>query len=103
MACLIPSPCKKAFIDLAMNRGSQSEMTLSGIPNLRKRLSIRSVAIPSEITPFVIGISIIPFVRPWSTTDKIESKPFDLGKSVHSDLGESSIRLWCRNSLEWWF
>ena len=82
VACLIPSPCKKAFIDLAMNRGSRSEMTLSGIPNLRKRLSIRSVAIPSEVTPFVIGINIIPFVRPWSTTDKIESKPFDLGKSV---------------------
>ena len=38
--------------------------------------------IPSEVTPFVVGISIIPFVRPWSTTDKIESKPFDLGKSV---------------------
>ena len=65
-----------------MNRGSQSEMTLSGIPNLQKRLSIRSVVIPSEVTPFVIGINIIPFVRPWSTMDKIESKPFDLGKLV---------------------
>ena len=65
-----------------MNRGSQSEMTLSGIPNLQKRLSIRSVVIPSEVTSFVIGINIIPFVRPWSTTDKIESKPFDLGKLV---------------------
>ena len=82
MACLIPSSYKKAFIDLAMNQGLQSEMTLSGIPNLRKRLFIRSVAIPSKVTPFVIGISIIPFVRPWSTTDKIESKPFDLGKLV---------------------
>ena len=82
VACLIPSPCKKAFIDLAMNRGSRSEMTLLGIPNLQKRLSFRSVAIPSEVTPFVVGINIIPFVRPWSTTDKIESKPFDLGKSV---------------------
>ena len=82
VACLIPSPCKKAFIDLAMNRGLQSEMTLSGIPNLQKRLSIRSVVIPSEVTPFVIGINIIPFVRPWSTMDKIESKPFDLGKLV---------------------
>ena len=95
MACLIPSPCKKAFIDLAMNRGSRSEMTLSGIPNLRKRLSIRSVAIPSEITPFVIGISIIPFVRPWSTTDKIESKPFDLGKSVIR-----SIAIWANRRLD---
>ena len=82
IVCLIPSPCKKAFIDLAMNQGSQSEMILSGIPNLRKRLSVRSVVIPSEITSFVVGISIILFVRPWSTTDKIESKPFDLGKSV---------------------
>ena len=38
--------------------------------------------ISSKVTPFVIIISIIPFVRPWSTTNKIESKPFDLGKSV---------------------
>ena len=82
VACLTPSPCKKAFIDLAINRGSRSEMTLSGIPDLRKRLSIRSVAIPSKVTLFVVSISIIPFVRPWSTTDKIESKLFDLGKSV---------------------
>ena len=82
IACLTPSLCKKAFIDLAINRGSQSEMTLSGIPNLQKRLFIRSVAISSEITPFVVSINIIPFVRLWSTTDKIESKPFNLGKSV---------------------
>ena len=60
VACLTPSPCKKAFIDLTMNQGSQSEMTLSGIPNLWKRLSIRSVVIPSEVTSFIVGISIIP-------------------------------------------
>ena len=95
MACLIPSPCKKAFIDLAMNRGSRSKMTLSGIPNLWKRLSIRSVAIPSEVTPFIVSISIIPFVRPWSTTDKIESKPFDLGKSVIR-----SIAIWVNGQLD---
>jgi len=65
-----------------MNRGLWSEITLLGIPNLQKRLSIRSVAIPSEVTPFVVGISIIPFVRPWSTMDEIESKLFDLGKLV---------------------
>ena len=86
IACLTPSPCKKTFIDLAINRGSWSEMTLSGIPNLWKRLFIRSVAIPSEITPFVVSISIIPFVRLWSTTDKIESKPFDLGKLVMKSI-----------------
>ena len=65
-----------------MNQGSQSEMTLSGIPNLWKRLSIRSVAIPFEVTPFVVSINIIPFVRPWSTMDKIGSKPLDLSKLV---------------------
>jgi len=85
----------KAFIDLAMNRGSRSEMTLSGIPNLQKRLSIRSVTIPSEVTPFVVSISIIPFVRPWSTMDKIESKPFDLGKSVIR-----SMAIWANGQLD---
>ena len=38
--------------------------------------------IPSKVTPFVVSINIIPFVRLWSTIDKIESNPFDLGKSV---------------------
>ena len=47
IACLTFSPYKKAFIDLAMNHGSQSKMTLLGIPNLWKRLSIKSVIIPS--------------------------------------------------------
>jgi len=65
-----------------MNQGLHLEMTLLGIPNLQKRLSIRRVAIPSEVTPFVIEINIIPFVRPWSATDKIESNYLDLGKSV---------------------
>ena len=95
VACLIPSSCKKAFIDLAMNQGSWSEMTLSRIPNLQKRLSIRSIAIPSKVTPFVISINIIPFVRPWSTTDKIESKPFNLGKSVMK-----SIAIWANGRLD---
>ena len=79
---MTPNPWRKAFIDLVMNQGSQSEMTLSGIPNLWKRLSIRSVAIPFEVTPFVVSINIIPFVRPWSTMDKIGSKPLDLSKLV---------------------
>ena len=64
VTCLIPSPYKKAFINLAMNRGLQSEMTLLGIPNLWKKLAIRSIAISSEVTSFIVGINITPFVRP---------------------------------------
>ena len=40
----------------------------------------------SKVTSFVVSISIIPFVRLWSTTDKIESKPFDLGKLVMKSI-----------------
>jgi len=57
-------------------------MTLSKIPNLWKRLSIKSVILLSKVTSFVIGINIIPFVRPLSTIDKIESYPLNLERFV---------------------
>jgi len=57
-------------------------MTLSKIPNLWKRLSIKSVVILSKVTSFVIGINIIPFIRPLSTIDKIESYPLNLERFV---------------------
>jgi hypothetical protein len=38
--------------------------------------------IPFEVISLVQGVNITPFVSPWSTMDKIQSKSWDLGKSV---------------------
>ena len=37
---------------------------------------------PSAETVLEQGIRITPFIRPWSTTERIESNPFDGGRSV---------------------
>jgi hypothetical protein len=66
----------------AANLGSLSEMILSGSPNLLKRLSHKSVAVPSHVIVFVQGHKIIPFERPWSTKTRIESYPSTGGRSV---------------------
>jgi len=94
VACSIPSPFMNAFIDLAMNQGSQSDMALSGMLYRLNRLLVRSLAISSELASFVVGTNIIPFVSPWSTMDKIESFPCDLGRSVIR-----SIEIWENGQL----
>ena len=57
-------------------------MILSGNPIHVNMFLIRRSAILFVSAVFIVGDSIIPFVSPWFTTDKIESKPYDLGKSV---------------------
>ena len=58
---------------LAANRGSLSEIILSGSPSLLNKLSQRSLAMPSQVMVFAQGDKITPLLRPWSTTTKIES------------------------------
>jgi hypothetical protein len=40
------------------------------------------LATPSEVIVFKHGVIITPFIRPWSTTTMIESKPPEGGRSV---------------------
>ena len=94
VACSILSPFMNAFIDLAMIQGSQSDMTLSGMPYHLNRLLVRSLAISSESASFVVGTNIILFVSPWSTMDKIELFPCDLGRFMIR-----SIEIWGNGQL----
>jgi hypothetical protein len=58
------------------NCGPQSERILSGSPNRLKTLSRIIVAVALAVAPvFEQGMRIIPFIRPWSTTERIESRP----------------------------
>src|SRR5689334_9942589 len=82
---------QSASIDLAVNWGSQSEMILSGNPILLNTCLISRSAISFAVAVFVVGMSIISFVRLWSTTDKIESFPWDSGRSVIR-----SIEIWAK-------
>ena len=65
-----------------VNWGPQSDISESCRPNLLKMWEKKSLAIPMASTVLEQGIMITPFVRPWSTTTKIESLPRTLGRSV---------------------
>ena len=62
--------------------GVLSEIILSGSPNLLKRLSCRSMAVPSQASVFTQGHKITSFERPRSTMTRIESYPSIGGRSV---------------------
>ena len=51
--------------------------------------------IPFEVISLVQGVSITPFVSPWSTMDRIESNPWDFGKSVNR-----SMAIWAKGMVE---
>ena len=54
------------------------------------------VAVPSAVAPvFEQGMRIIPFVRLWSTTERIESRPWTGGKSVIK-----SMERWVKGQVE---
>ena len=57
-------------------------MILSGSPNREKSRLMRAVATPSAVIVLLHGSRITPFIRPWLTTTRIESKSDDLGRSV---------------------
>ncbi len=65
------------------NCGPRSEMILLGNPNHLKMWLRIIVTVASAVAPsFKQGTKIIPFVRPWSTMEKIESSPCTGGKSM---------------------
>ena len=54
------------------------------------------MAVESGVAPsFEQGTKIIPFVRPWSTTEKIESSPRMGGKSVIK-----SMDIWAKGCVD---
>ena len=71
--------------DFEVNCGPQSEIILSGSPNLLYKLSSKSFAVPSAVIILLHGMGITTLLRPWSTT-KIESKVFMVGKSVKKSI-----------------
>jgi hypothetical protein len=84
-ADLIPKSFRSSRNVFEANWGSRSEMILSGSPDLLYRLS-SSLAVPSAVIVLLQGMRITPLLRAWSTTTKIESKPFTRGKSVMKSI-----------------
>ena len=77
----------RAWMDLAEKRGSRSEIILSGMPYLGRKMEMKIHAMSSDVEVFVVGTNIAPFESPWSTMDNIESYsrlsyPLEGGKSV---------------------
>ncbi len=78
------------------NCGPQSEMILLGNPNRLKTWFRIIVAVASAVAPsFEQGTKIIPFIRPWSTMEKIESSPRTGGRSVIK-----SIEIWAKGRID---
>jgi hypothetical protein len=67
----IPESRKYSFEALDANCGPLSKIKESESPNREKSRSINSCAVCSESIDFEQGMKIAPFVRPWSTKDKI--------------------------------
>ena len=41
---------------------------------------------PFDVISLVQGVNITPFVSPWSTMDKMESNPREMGRSVNKSI-----------------
>ena len=91
----IPKYFSRSQNTLAANWGPQSEMILSGSPNLEKALFTSSITVSSEVIVFLQGSSSTPFVRPWSTTTSIESYPDEVGRLVMM-----SIINWVKSAVD---
>ena len=81
-ADLIPRSFNSSMNDFDANCSPRSEVILSGSPNLLYKLSSKSFAVPSAVIILLHGRRITPLLRLWSTTTKIESKVFMVGKLV---------------------
>ena len=69
------------------NCGPRSDKILSGNPKHLKTLSRIKVAVALAVAPnFEQGTKIIPFVRLWSTTERIESRPHTGSKLVMKSM-----------------
>ena len=68
------------------NWGPQSEMILSGYPNLLYKLLSKSFAMSSAVTVLLHGMRITPLLSPWSTTTKMELKLLIGGRSVMKSM-----------------
>ena len=69
-----------------MNWGPQSEMILSGNPNLLYKLLSKSFAMSLAVTVLLHGMRVTPLLSPWSTTTKMESKLSIGGRSVMKSI-----------------
>ena len=104
-----------SLVNAEANCGPRSEMRVSWSPKHLNMWSKKSCAMPFASIIFEQGVSITPFVRPWSTTTIMESCPCERGKSVmrstesclkgreEEDLmGESSGITGCVRALFYW-
>src|SRR5271155_963638 len=65
-----------------VNCGPRSDIALSGSPYRLYKEFRRIFAVPIASIVLSQDSKITPFVEPWSTTTKIESKPSEVGRPV---------------------
>ena len=106
IASLMPKSRPNSRNALEANWGPRSEMALSGNPYRLYRESSKIFAVPMASIVLLQGSKITPFVDPWSTTTRIESKLSDSGRSVMKSMvikekgRVSSALIGCKGGLE---
>jgi hypothetical protein len=71
-----------SLLNLDVKRGSQSEIILWGIPKCGNTCMAYNAAMPSELMSFLQGRNIVALVQSWSIMVRIESYPFERGRST---------------------
>jgi hypothetical protein len=77
--CLTPVTLHAACMNLDMNRGYQSLMTLVGSPKWANTCFMYNTAVSSAVMSSLHGMKIAALVQPWSVIVRIESKPCETG------------------------
>jgi hypothetical protein len=80
--CSICSCAHSSLLNFDTKHGSRSKMILWGMPKCGKTCVAYSVAIPTESMSFLQGRNIAALVQSWSVIVRIESCPFERGRSV---------------------
>ena len=82
ISCSICSWVHSSLLNLDIKRGSRSEMILQGILKCGNTCVAYKAAMPSESMSFLQGRNIAALVQSWSVMVRIESYPFEMGRST---------------------
>jgi hypothetical protein len=82
MFCSICNWAHSSLLNFDVKHGSQSKIILQGIQKCGNTYMVYRAAMPSESMPFLHGRNIAALVQSWSVIVRIESYPFDGGRST---------------------
>jgi hypothetical protein len=105
-ACLTPVTLHASCMNLDMNRGSQSLITLVGKPKCANTCFMYNAVVSSAVMSLLHSMNIAALVQPWSVIVSIELKPCETGRLtmkfnaiVSNGIASSLGYMGCRGAL----